>query len=497
LRPLATGDAVGAFFVRNDSLICAGYGIWQSDQDMALNIFGDNSQTLLKDGFAEGELIRYKIWDPQLGKEYPANVQYQTGGPTYTTSGNYVLNSLVGVPSIAHSIALPQGWNMISSFVAPKDSTLDSVLVKVKPRLVIVKNNTGQVYWPAFSINTIGNWKKQHGYQIYMQSTDTMTVTGDEIDPELTPLVMPQGWNMVSYLRNSPMRADSALTTIAGNIVIAKNNAGQVYWPSLIINTIGNMKPGQGYQTYLSSGGTLTYPGNVSPAPSSVLTKTGIVAASQQEMIPEHYKVVKTETGSNATLLVKGIELKDGDEVGVWGANGKLVGSGVVESNRAVCVVWGDNALTEEEKEGAEEQEGLMLTVWSRSGNKERPLAITSLTDGLTQQKKSNVLTFATNGVWEVEIGEVKQIPTVFSLEQNYPNPFNPSTTIRFDLPKASVVTLKIFNTLGQEVVTLVNERRSPGRYQIQWNGNVSSGIYFYRLQAGEYVETKKMILLR
>jgi hypothetical protein len=84
-----------------------------------------------------------------------------------------------------------------------------------------------------------------------------------------------------------------------------------------------------------------------------------------------------------------------------------------------------------------------------------------------------------------------------FSLAQNYPNPFNPSTTISYELPRAAIVSLRIFNTLGQLVVTLVDEHKASGFYQVQWNAVVPSGIYFYRLQAGVYVETKKMILLK
>jgi hypothetical protein len=85
-----------------------------------------------------------------------------------------------------------------------------------------------------------------------------------------------------------------------------------------------------------------------------------------------------------------------------------------------------------------------------------------------------------------------------FLLKQNYPNPFNPSTTISYDLPTRSHVTLKIFNLLGQEVATLVNGEVEAGRHQMQWNARgLSSGVYFYRLQAGKFVETRKLILLR
>jgi len=97
-----------------------------------------------------------------------------------------------------------------------------------------------------------------------------------------------------------------------------------------------------------------------------------------------------------------------------------------------------------------------------------------------------------------IEIPKIDaSLPTAFGLGQNYPNPFNPSTTIQYDLPKAAPVSLKIFNALGQEVASLVNGRQEAGSYQIRWNANVPSGIYFYRLQAGEYVETKKAILLK
>ena len=89
-------------------------------------------------------------------------------------------------------------------------------------------------------------------------------------------------------------------------------------------------------------------------------------------------------------------------------------------------------------------------------------------------------------------------IPTRAWLAQNYPNPFNPSTTISFELPKASFVTLKVYNLLGQEVANLVNKKNAAGRYDIQFDASeLSGGVYLYRLQAGEFVETRKLILLR
>jgi len=90
------------------------------------------------------------------------------------------------------------------------------------------------------------------------------------------------------------------------------------------------------------------------------------------------------------------------------------------------------------------------------------------------------------------------ETPRHFSLSQNYPNPFNPSTTIRFDLPKAAFVTLKIYSLLGEKIETLVQEFRLAGFHKIHWTAEgLSSGHYFYRLQAGEFIDTKKFILIR
>ena len=96
-------------------------------------------------------------------------------------------------------------------------------------------------------------------------------------------------------------------------------------------------------------------------------------------------------------------------------------------------------------------------------------------------------------------VGEkVVSLPASFALKQNYPNPFNPTTTIGFSVSVSTHCTLRIFNLLGQELSTLVDELKAPGSYTTTWNGaNKPSGVYLYRLQAGQFSETKKLILLR
>ncbi len=102
--------------------------------------------------------------------------------------------------------------------------------------------------------------------------------------------------------------------------------------------------------------------------------------------------------------------------------------------------------------------------------------------------------TYKYSNIIEVELG----LPTEFSLEQNYPNPFNPNTVISYRLPVISHVTLKVFDVLGNEIETLVNEEKPAGSYKITWYPeNLASGVYIYQLRANNYIETRKMLLLK
>ena len=90
------------------------------------------------------------------------------------------------------------------------------------------------------------------------------------------------------------------------------------------------------------------------------------------------------------------------------------------------------------------------------------------------------------------------QSPSNYLFSQNYPNPFNPTTAISYELPEANYVSIKVYNLIGKEVAVLVDEQKQAGKYKLQFDGSgIPSGVYFYRIQAGSYSETKRMILLK
>jgi len=100
-------------------------------------------------------------------------------------------------------------------------------------------------------------------------------------------------------------------------------------------------------------------------------------------------------------------------------------------------------------------------------------------------------------------ISNEKMIPNEYALFQNYPNPFNPTTTIRYALPECKDVKIEIFNILGQKIYTFEFKNQSPGYHRVIWNGRnqnncpVSSGLYIYRIKAGNFIASKKMLLIR
>jgi photosystem II stability/assembly factor-like uncharacterized protein len=139
---------------------------------------------------------------------------------------------------------------------------------------------------------------------------------------------------------------------------------------------------------------------------------------------------------------------------------------------------------------------------WSAYNNSFTRSAIIGL---YAYSDSDTLLACATNGLFKVFAShivgvseEFNSLPRIFVLAQNYPNPFNPTTTINYQLSTNSHVTLKVFDVLGREVATLVNETKEPGRYEVEFNAeHLASGIYLYRLTGAGFTQTKKMILIR
>ncbi|HNW60848.1 MAG TPA: FlgD immunoglobulin-like domain containing protein [bacterium] len=392
-------------------------------------------------------------------------------------------------------IACDAGWSLISSPIAPRDPYLPVLMSSVSSHLTIMKNGSGQVYWPAYNINIINEWQTPQGFLLYLTARDTLIFSGRRVLPENTPLSLASGWNMVAYLNSGALLPANAFSSISSHLVIAKNGAGQVYWPAYTINTIGSLTPGAGYQVYVDQTCILTYPANTG------MLKSLAAVAEHTSTSLRYFTGPVAATGDNAILLVLAPELPEGSEIGAW-SSGKVVGAGMVHQGKALLVLQGKDDL-QTGAAGAAAGGAIILSCWRADAALEIPLLLTNLRDGLTQAAAPLPLIYRSNSVWVAETAGLSGLPVDLALLQNFPNPFNPETRIRYTLPGDVRVVITVCNLAGAMVRSLAEGSRSAGAHEISWDGQddqhriVPSGVYWVLLKAGNQTRSLKISLIR
>jgi parallel beta-helix repeat protein len=492
--PVSPGSLVGVFYDSLGTLVCGGYTFW-SGMDESVIAFG--TEPAMNNGFAPGEIFKWKVYDAGLSVEYGGSAIYNT--VQYPNAEDFVINGLSGVTNlnffsiITQNIQLPAGWSIWSTYINPTDPIISAVMADiVAPPFTlgdveIVKNGGGQIYWPFYNLNTIGNIAIGEGYQVKINGAVPVIfgVTGLQIMPEFTPFNIPNGWSIIGYLRSDP--ADMALMLAPiisppftpGIVEIVKNGAGQIFWPFYGLNTIGNMIPGEGYQIKLNAEAPgFSYPANVS--------------ANSKAFDHSFHSPVKYETvapsGDNMTI---GIPEKSwltkpatGDEIGIFNGNDELIGSAVYEGGFTAITVWGAEMLEETDKGS----NGMFVTMklWNSETGIEHEVVFESWKQG-SDEYISNAINIA---------GKVALAGTVneYVLGQNMPNPFNGSTRIPFYLPEDCDVTIAVYNAIGELVKEVISENRAAGSHVVEFDGTkLESGNYFYKLVTDKYTSTKPM----
>jgi hypothetical protein len=368
----------------------------------------------------------------------------------------------------------------------------------IKDSALFVKDRNGDVYWPETDINSIEHWDLRESYQVYLGHPDTLVIYGTIIDPRHNPILLTKGWNYPAFFGTGPLTVDRAFTSVYDRVVLMKTHDGFLFWPEFNYDTIELLRPGRGYQVYLSESAHLYYPDYENDR---VADK--IVSGSEynEHYQPEHYLPRYTNTGESAVMLVRNYSLHSGDEIGVWDEGGMLIGSGVVRDGKSVIVVWGNNSRTGDVKEGGNPGERLRLTGWSAGQNRENPLRITAVNNLIEESGTNDTVRYVADGIFIIDT-ELQTVPEGrpinYTLFQNYPNPFNPSTAIRYSIPEDVRVQLAVYNMLGQTVAMLVDEMKSAGYYETMFQADdLPSGIYIVHLRAGYYIQSVKMTLVK
>lgn len=179
-------------------------------------------------------------------------------GPPSTSTSTVSDQYVRATPTATDSIALEQGWNLVSSRIVPDAPALEDVFADVAPSIVEVRDEQDRVYRPG-EVNEIGDWNAREGYEVYASSPQTLVLEGTPLARE-AKISLDQGWNIIPYLPDAPLPVAEALSSIDNAVVMVKNGRGDAYIPSEDVNQIGQLAPKEAYKINVSQDVELSYP---------------------------------------------------------------------------------------------------------------------------------------------------------------------------------------------------------------------------------------------
>ncbi len=386
----------------------------------------------------------------------------------------------------ALEIILPgNAWSIISSYIIPQITDIEMMLEDIETNMLILKNNEGNMYFPALGINSIYNWDVLEGYKIYMVNQDVLTIEGLRVNPVSTPIPLETGWNIISYLRTTSMSVVTAFEGIVDDILIVKNSAGDMYFPALNINSLGQMNPTEGYKVYSYNNVDLYYPANGFPR-----RPAGNLTPKAKRLFPEVQK-----TGSSSTIFVNMGESYDGNEIGAFTTEGLLVGSGMIHEGISAINIWGDNSITEL-IDGARSSEPISFQMLDVASGEKHDIHIKNIESIISNDfmedyyYQENAIHYAKG--YNPESG----YPTDVSLK-NSPNPFADMTYIQYSLPATTDVVLEVYAMDGRLVFSKKINDQQKGNYSETFNAELMpSGMYLIKMNTefGHYVSNMSIV---
>jgi Secretion system C-terminal sorting domain len=467
-----------------DGIHCGTFTVSEAGKYGFLPVYRDDPFEAGDQGAEPGDAIRF----------YVNGIEAVTNGPTtWTQNGDAFEVCLDAADNVTRFCQLAEGWNLVSWNVDTDSDAIESALASVSEclELVLGFEQGGLTYDPALiEFSTLHNVDHLSGYWIKTSCPITLEIAGNAV-PVTTPITVTKGWNLVSYLPEATLATETALASLSGTLLVGLgfDGNGLVYQPGQgQFNTLTELTACHGYWVKVSQNGTLTYPDGAPLVGGTVMAK----AEEGADLTLGAGGVSATTRWVNLfsrNLTLEGKVVASGSVIEAFSRDGLKVGSFVMTKNSrfGFMPVYADDPTTSV-VEGVIPGESFTLAVNGVSTNEE--FVWGNVGDNA---EVLNLSAKVTGG----------SLPTSFSLNQNYPNPFNPTTTISFAMPTAGKARIEVFDLLGRQVTTVFDGYANAGETRVTWDGRnsggqtVSSGMYFYRLTADKYTETKKMTLLK
>lgn len=471
--PLPVGSVIEA--MDPNGVLCGRWVVTEAGKYGFMPVYRDDPFSEEDEGALPGDNITF----------YVNGVLAEASGATvWTQNGDAFEVCLDAGNAAVKTCALEAGWNLVSWNLDTESDELEEVLASLGDNVELVMGfeEGGLTYDPALpDFSTL--WTVDHfsGYWIKLTEAATLEITGMSV-PTTTPIPVTAGWNLVSYLPEDTRPTEEALASLDSNLLVALGyeGAGLVYQPGEgDFNTLEELMACHGYWVKVASDDELVYDGMEMSTIKHDIVASNASAKNAQGITPTRAWV----NMYSRNLTLDGQTVGAGVEVSAYSLDGTKIGSfSMKESGKfGFMPVYADDETTGE-VEGVKRGEQFTLSVngvatnetftWAQNGDKVEISALTAKSSG-------------------------SSLPKNFALNQNYPNPFNPKTRISFSLPSASEYKLAIYNITGQKVHE-VSGKGIEGINELDWDATQqASGIYFYRLTAGSYSDTKKMTFLK
>ena len=487
---LSAGDWIGFFFNDNGQTKCASYSEWLTTKNSSLAIFGDDTDTPIKDGYATGEPFILKIWKKATGEEIMIQATFSPTNAIITDAENFSQNGISELATItcdnrtgSMSFNLEEGWNTISSNIVPTEKNMLNIVAPIADEVIIIKNGASETALPTYGINNIGNWNELEGYQIKVSEATNFILDGQAVNSSVT-IPIKEGWQIIPYYPTQSQDIAQALASIEPQIIMVKDNWGNTYIPDLDINNIGDAQPNQGYLLNASAATSLVY---------NNFHSTDHPSTTQRKAITkyQHFVGSRRNTGNNASLLLpKSVSnkfLTTNDEIGIFTKGGLLCGAGIVTNEHLVITIWGDDPSTDL-KDGLFNEESFIIKHWNSTTLQEQELAATFKVENPVYKSNDiyviHDLTIAT---------PTKTAPNLTATL--FPNPTAQKCTIQLKEKASADITGVVVNRNRQVVKQLLIQQGAIATHIDL--GSYPTGVYWIQLNAEKFsIPAIKLVII-
>lgn len=479
---LELGDLIGAFYYDdNGELACGGFGRWQDEKNVAVQLAGNDTYTPEKNGFYNLEVLNWFFYSYSMNENIPASAVFKTGGilwgqNKFYPSGLSIVKEMNA--TFPNTMTIPAGWSGLSSFTPPGSIILTQALASISDELIIIQDMT-KMYYPELGINTMFIWTVNKGYKIKLSAEAELSWPGCPVDKTVN---LSSGWNILPVLSQCNVLITELFSANMDKVTVIKEIAGnRIFWPEMGIQTLQILQPGKAYFISLTQSTPITYGECNSNKGQVNLNKDTFINSTPWNNV--------VNTGASHTIAFPSdaiYKLNTGDFIGAFTQEG--ICAGMIQINNTkentALTVFGDDILTPE-KEGFEDAENMYFKVFSTQSAEESDANVTFDASYASADGR-----FADNGLSVVD--DLKLSSTGISTVEHgvhfYPNPTN--GIARFNTNDEGLYSISIQNMNGQEIL----QKTISGTSQLNLS-SYSKGIYVVKIDGENYNTIEKLIL--